>query len=80
MYRLIYDPGTEAAHDALPPAASEALTLSLEAACWDPIGQTRPRGEADEWNRTVLTDGALALVFISHTHKTIAVLDVIPLA
>ncbi|TBO57532.1 hypothetical protein EYS09_22230 [Streptomyces kasugaensis] len=80
MYRLLYDPGSEAAHDALPSAASEALTLALEAACHDPLGRTLPRGEADEWNRTVLADGAVALIFISHTHKSVAVLDIIPMS
>ncbi|UKY54272.1 hypothetical protein [Streptomyces inhibens] len=80
MYRLIYDPGIEATQDQLPPAASAALTIALEVDCHDPIGDTLPRGLAEEWNREVHTAGAIALSFVSHAQKTVAVLEIIPLA
>ncbi|WP_438489533.1 hypothetical protein [Streptomyces sp. S186] len=80
MFRLIYDPGCEPLHDQLPPAVSRALTTALEAACHDPIGHTAPRGHADEWNRQIRVDGALAMIFVSYGQKTLAVLDIIDLS
>ncbi|MEV7379913.1 hypothetical protein [Streptomyces lydicus] len=80
MYRLIYDPGVEPLHDQLPPAVSHTLTVALEAACHDPIGHTEPRGQADEWNRQIRADDALALIFVSYNQKTLAVLDILDLS
>ncbi|MFB6568242.1 hypothetical protein [Streptomyces noursei] len=80
MYRLTYDPGVETLHDQLPPAASAALTVALQAACHDPLGNTAPRGIAEEWNRAVHTDDAIASILVSYTQKTIVVLDVINLS
>lgn len=80
MFRLIYDPGVEHIHDHLPQAVSHALTVALDAACHDPIGHTDPRGQADEWNRQIRTDGALAMIFVSYGQKTLAVLDILDLS
>ncbi|PJN34448.1 hypothetical protein CG747_39540 [Streptomyces sp. CB02959] len=80
MFRLIYDPGCEPLHGQLPPDASHALTVALEAACRDPIGHTAPRGHADEWNRRLHIDGALAMIFVSYKQKTVAVVDIIDLS
>lgn len=76
MYRLKYDPAAEAVHEAMPPAASEALTLALAAACHDPAAVTEPYGEDDGIVRMLLTEQAFAVLLIGHTLKTITVLQV----
>lgn len=78
-YRLSYDPETEAAHDALPPSVSEALTVALRNACDDPLGATHPFGIADLTVRQVLVDGAFAVLYVSHQAKTLHVTKVAPL-
>jgi hypothetical protein len=76
-YRLKYDPGVEAVHDALPSAPSEALTLALAAVCHDPIGATVPYGDVeDEVMRMTVTEHAFAVLLIGHTLKTVTVLQI----
>lgn len=75
MYRLKYDPPADAVHDALPPEASERLTAALEAACHDPIGATQPYGQADDYMRSIATEHALAILFVSHKAETIGVVQ-----
>lgn len=76
MYRLKYDEGMEAVHEAMPQAASEALTFTLGAACRDPLGATQPYGEEDEVVRMIVTEQAFAVLLIGHTLKTVTVLQV----
>jgi hypothetical protein len=76
VYRLKYDPAAEAVHEAMPPAASETLTLALAAACRDPLGATEPYGEEDDVMRMLVTDHAFAVLLVGHTLKTITVLQI----
>ncbi|WP_432137626.1 hypothetical protein [Streptomyces sp. bgisy154] len=76
MYRLKYDPAAEAVHEAMPSAASEALTLALADACHDPIAVTEPYGEDDGVVRMLITEQAFAVLLIGQTLKTITVLQV----
>ncbi|MFD4413095.1 hypothetical protein [Streptomyces sp. NPDC058476] len=75
-YRLKYDPAAEAVHEAMPPAASEAITLVLAAACHDPIGATQPYGEDDDVMRMLVTEQAFAVLLVGHPLKTITVLQI----
>ncbi|MFE5757524.1 hypothetical protein ACFQ7M_19500 [Streptomyces massasporeus] len=76
IYRLKYDPAAEAVHEAMPPAASEALTLALADVCRDPIGATEPYGEDDGVVRTLVTPEAFAVLLLGHTFQTITVLQI----
>ncbi|MGX1254138.1 hypothetical protein RKD48_006649 [Streptomyces ambofaciens] len=76
MYRLKYDPAAEAVHEAMPTAASEALTLVLADACHDPLAATEPYGEDDGIMRMIVTEQAFAVLLIGHQTKTITVLQV----
>ncbi|MCX5336914.1 hypothetical protein [Streptomyces sp. NBC_00140] len=76
MYRLKYGEGVEAVHEAMPQAASEALTFALGAACHDPLGATQPYGEEDDVMRMIVTEQAFAVLLIGHTLKTITVLQI----
>ncbi|MER6125257.1 hypothetical protein ABT173_21990 [Streptomyces sp. NPDC001795] len=76
IYRLKYDPAAEAVHEAMPSAASEALTLALADACRDPIAATQPYGEDDGVVRMLITGQAFAVLLIGDTLKTITVLQV----
>jgi hypothetical protein len=76
MYRLKYDPAAEAVHEAMPPAASEALTLALADACHDPLAATRPYGEDDGIVRMIITGQAFAVLLVGETLKTITALQV----
>jgi hypothetical protein len=76
IYRLKYDPAAEAVHEAMPPAASEALTLALADACHDPIAATQPYGEDDGVVRMLVTEQAFAVLLIGDTLKTITVLQI----
>jgi hypothetical protein len=76
IYRLKYDPAAEAVHEAMPPAASEALTLALADACYDPIAATQPYGEDDGVMRMLVTEQAFAVLLVGDTFKTIIVLQV----
>ncbi|MEU5580970.1 hypothetical protein ABZ791_30300 [Streptomyces huasconensis] len=76
MYRLKYDQAAEAVHEAMPPAASEALTLALADTCRDPLASTEPYGEEDEYMRMVITEHAFAVLLIGHTLKTVTVLQI----
>ncbi|MGW2340469.1 hypothetical protein [Streptomyces sp. NPDC001661] len=77
MYRLKYDIGVEAVHEALPQAASEALTLALAAACHQPLGATQPYNEVDDdVMRLIDTDQVVAVLLLGHTLKTITVLQI----
>jgi hypothetical protein len=76
IYRLKYDPAAEAVHEAMPPAASEALTLALADACYDPIAATQPYGEDDGVMRMLVTEQAFAVLLVGDTFKTITVLQV----
>jgi hypothetical protein len=76
MYRLKYDPAVEAVHEAMPPAASETLTLALADACYDPIAVTEPYGEDDGVVRMLVTEQAFAVLLVGNTLKTITVLQV----
>lgn len=76
IYRLKYDPAAEAVHEAMPQAASEALTVALAAACQDPIGATEPYGEDDGIMRMLITQEAFAVLLLGHTFKTITVLQI----
>lgn len=76
IFRLKYDPAAEAVHEAMPPAASEALTLALAAACHDPLAATQPYGEDDGVVRMLITEQAFAVLLIGQALKTITVLQV----
>lgn len=76
MYRLKYDPAAEAVHEAMPPAASETLTLALADACRDPLAATQPYGEDDGVMRMIVTEQAFAVILIGQAFKTITVLQV----
>lgn len=76
MFRLKYDPAAEAVHEAMPPAASETLTLALADACHDPIAATQPYGEDDGIMRMIVTEHAFAVLLIGQQTKTITVLQV----
>ncbi|MEW1569773.1 hypothetical protein AB0454_43505 [Streptomyces sp. NPDC093509] len=76
IYRLRYDPGAEAVHEAMPPAASEVLTLALADACHDPLATTEPYGENDGVMRMIITEQAFAVLLVGHTLKTITVLQI----
>lgn len=76
LYRLKYDPAAEAVHEAMPPDASEALTLALADACHDPIAATQPYGEDDGVVRMLVTPAAFAVLLIGQQTKTITVLQV----
>lgn len=77
MYRLKYDPAAEAVHEAMPSAASEALTLALADACYDPIAATEQYGEDDGGvMRMIVTEQAFAVLLVGNTLKTITVLQV----
>ncbi|MFJ6579283.1 hypothetical protein ACIQMY_25390 [Streptomyces sp. NPDC091368] len=76
QYRLKYDPGAEAVHEAMPAAPSEALTLALAAACSNPIDATQPYGEDDGVIRMLITDAAFAVLLIGENLKTVTVLQI----
>ncbi|MEU1778144.1 MULTISPECIES: hypothetical protein [Streptomyces] len=76
IYRLKYDPGIEAVHDALPQDVSQELSIALSAACDDPLGATTPRGVDDPYNRAIVTDHVYVLLYVSHTRKSIDVLQI----
>lgn len=77
MYSLKYSLAVEAVHDALPPTASETLSIALAAACHDPIGATVPYGDVeDEVMRMAVTEHAFAVLLIGHTLKTVTVLQI----
>jgi hypothetical protein len=77
IYRLKYDDGVEAVHNAMPQAASEALTEALAAACDDPLGATVPYNDVDDGvMRMILLDQARAVLFVGQTWKTLTVLEV----
>ncbi|MFF3518841.1 hypothetical protein [Streptomyces sp. NPDC002573] len=71
IYRLKYNPAVETIHEAMPPAASEALTLALADACYDPIAATEPYGEDDGVVRMLVAEHVLAVLLIGQTFKTI---------
>ncbi|MFG2425406.1 hypothetical protein ACGFWD_41255 [Streptomyces sp. NPDC048448] len=75
-YRLKYDPAAEAVHEAMPPAASETLTLTLADACHEPLGATEPYGENDGVVRMIVTEQAFAVLLLGNTLKTITVLQI----
>lgn len=75
-YRLKYDPAAEAVHEAMPAAASEALTLALADACHDPIGTTEPYGEDDGIMRMIVTEQSFAVLLIGQALKTVTVLQI----
>ncbi|WP_116214975.1 hypothetical protein [Streptomyces olivoreticuli] len=62
VYRLKYDLAAEAVHDALPPEASERLSLALAAACDDPIASTEPYGEDDGVVRMIVTEHVIGVL------------------
>ncbi|KPI12039.1 hypothetical protein OK074_2660 [Actinobacteria bacterium OK074] len=74
-YRLKYDLAAEAVHDAMPPAASERLSLALAAACEDPIGATEPYGEDDGVVRMLVTEHAIVVLLVGQVTKTLTVLQ-----
>jgi hypothetical protein len=76
MYRLKYDPAAEAVHEAMPPAASEALTLALADACHDPFDVTEPYGEDDGVVRMLVTGQGFAVLLVGETLKTVTVLQI----
>lgn len=75
-YRLKYDLAAEAVYDALPPAASEQLTLALAAACDDPLGATEPYGHDDPVMRMIVTDHVSAILMVGHNRKTLTLLQI----
>jgi len=75
-YRLKYDAAAEAVHEAMPQAASEALTLALADACYDPIAASEPYGEDDGVMRMIVTEAAFAVILVGNQTKTITVLQV----
>lgn len=76
MYRLKYDPAAEAVHEAMPPAASETLTLALADACHDPLAATEPYGEDDGVMRMIVTQQAFAVLLVGNTLKIVTVLQI----
>ena len=76
QYRLKYDPGADAVHEAMPPGPSEELTLALAAACNDPHAATEPYGEDDGVIRTLITKHAFAVLLVGDTLKTVTVLQI----
>lgn len=76
MFRLKYDPAAEAVHEAMPPAASETLTLALADACHDPLAATQPYGEDDGVVRMSVTEQAFAVLLVGQQTKTLTVLQV----
>jgi hypothetical protein len=76
LYRLKYDPAAEAVHEAMPPVASETLTLALADACHAPIDATQPYGEDDGVVRMLVTEQAFAVLLVGQQTKTITVLQV----
>lgn len=76
MYRLKYDPAAEAVHEAMPPAASEALTLAFANACHDPFGVTEPYGEDDGVVRMLVTGQVFAVLLVGEALKTVTVLQI----
>ncbi|GAA4824004.1 hypothetical protein [Streptomyces ziwulingensis] len=76
VYCLKYDPAAEAVHEAMPQAASEALTLALADACRDPLAVTQPYGEDDGVMRMAVTGQAFAVLLVGQHTKTITVLQV----
>lgn len=76
IYRLKYDAAAEAVHEAMPPAASEVLTLALADACHDPVAATEPYGEDDGVMRMLVTEQAFAVLLVGNTLKTITVLQI----
>lgn len=76
FYRLKYDPAAEAVHEAMPSAASEALTLALADACHDPIAATQAYGKDDGVMRMLVTEQAFAVLLVGQALKTITVLQV----
>lgn len=75
-YRLHYDLAAAAVHDAMPPEASEQLTLVLADVCDDPIGNTIPYGEDDHVMRMVITDHAFAVILVGGALKQVTVLQI----
>lgn len=75
-YRLHYDLAATAVHDAMPPEASEQLTLLLADVCDDPFGHSIPYDEDDNIIRMVITDHALAVIMIGDALKRITVLQI----
>lgn len=76
MYRLRYDSAAEVVHEALPPDASEALTLALAAACHDPIAATEPYGEDDGVIRMIVKKQVLAVLLVGRNLKVVTVLQI----
>ncbi|WP_424891165.1 hypothetical protein [Streptomyces sp. XH2] len=74
-YRLRYDRAAEPVHDALPPEASERLSLALAAACDDPIAATEPYGEDDSVVRMLVTEHVIAVLLVGQITKTLTVLQ-----
>ncbi|TLQ45375.1 hypothetical protein [Streptomyces marianii] len=72
-YRLKYGIGTEAVHDAMPPAESEQLALAPAAACEDPIGATEVYGEDDGVVRMLVTEHVIAVLLVGQATKTLIV-------
>uniref|UniRef100_UPI0030E02CF0 hypothetical protein n=1 Tax=Streptomyces tubercidicus TaxID=47759 RepID=UPI0030E02CF0 len=50
--------------------------LALADACHDPVLATQPWGQADDRNRMIETGGVRALLFVSYSQKTLAVLSI----
>lgn len=78
-YRLHYDRDAAAVHDAMPPEASEQLTLALAGVCTDPFAHSVPYGEDDGVIRMVVTDRALAVILIGEVMMRVTVLRIAPL-
>ncbi|MGV9703063.1 hypothetical protein [Streptomyces sp. NPDC003483] len=72
-YRPKYDPATKAVHEAMPPAASEPLTLALADTCHEALGATQPDSEDDGVVRLIVTEQAFAVPLLGNTLKTITV-------
>ncbi|MFF8590002.1 hypothetical protein ACF061_00940 [Streptomyces sp. NPDC015220] len=76
MYRLKYDPAAEAVHEAMPPAASEALTLALADACHDPFAVTEPWGVDDGITRMLITPQAFAVLMVGKQEDVITIFQI----
>ena len=77
-YRLKYDATAEVVHDAMPAPASErlTLTLALALACRDPLAHSVPYGEDDGVMRMIITDDALAVIYLGEIGKTLNVVQI----
>lgn len=67
---------TQVIWDALPPAASEALTLAMAQVCDDPIAATVPYGEDDGVMRHLVLPTVIAVLLVDEPTKRVVVVQI----